>query len=297
MEERSSVAREHWARRLSRDEIRPGTVARYERVLDSFMRFVHASGATDLTRVDECLCRQFVYAPLPDGTQPAPSSSRFRLTVVRDALTVLSPGAPDPTARISVAHPPHSRSAVPLTPAEAARLRNSGRISPRDHLRPTVVELALVGGSHAEIAVAVIADVDLDRDRVRLGQRWAHLDTFAAAILRARIAACRRSARRTNSAWDTNRVALAMPRPLDTYPNTSFAPGISRNLTRALAKAGVNRPGVRATSVREYGANLVYAMTERAEDVAGFLGLESLDAAMGYISPEWQHKFRDEVRR
>jgi hypothetical protein len=60
--------------------------------------------------------------------------------------------------------------------------------------------------------------------------------------------------------------------------------------------AGLTRPGLRPASVREYAANRRYALSERVEDVATFLGLESLDVARGFIDPAWQHLYGKEVR-
>lgn len=89
---------------------------------------------------------------------------------------------------------------------------------------------------------------------------------------------------------------MALARPLAAYPDTSVAPSISSNLSRAMNRAGLTRPGLRPASVREYAANLRYALTERIEDVATFLGLESLDVARGFIDPTWQDLYAEEVR-
>lgn len=286
----------YWASRETAGQMTAGTVARYERVFAAFERFAVAHGCGDLTTVDRQLCARFVYAPQRTGEPPAASSSRFRLTVLRDAYTALAGPDANPTNGLAVAQPPQARRVVPLFPAEAARLRTAGRISPRDHLRPAAVELALLGGSHAEIAGVVIADLDLIGDRVLLGSRWASVDAFGVATLSGRAAACRRAARRRGASWEPNRVAVALSRPLATYPATSIAPGISSSLSRALAKAGITRPGVRASSIREFAANRSYAMAGRVEEVAALLGLTSLDAAMGYVDLEWQRTYGDEVR-
>lgn len=282
-------------RRLADGEMTAASVARYRRVLMAFVRFLTAHGYPDLASADSRVCERFVRAPQATGEPPAASTSRFRLTVVRDAYIALR-SAGNPTDEMCVHQTPQHRRSFPLTPAEAARLRSSGRTSPRDQLRPAAVELALRGASHAEIAHVVVADVQLLERRVLIGSRFADLDAFGTATLSARVAACRRAARRREAAWDPQRTSIAMTRPFDTYPATSIAPGISSSLSRALDRAGIRRPGVRASSIRDYAANRAYALTNRAEDVALLLGLGSLDAAMGYVDTEWQATFGEEVR-
>jgi hypothetical protein len=168
-------------------------------------------------------------------------------------------------------------------------------MSPRDHIRPATVELALAGGSHREIATAVAADVDLVDGTVRLASRSTLLEPFAVATFASRIASCRQIARRSGRTWDPGITPIALSRPVGTYPETSVAPSISSNLSRAMSSACLSRPGLRPASVREYAANRRYALTERIEDVAAFLGLESLDVARGFIEPEWQHLYAKEV--
>jgi hypothetical protein len=79
-----------------------------------------------------------------------------------------------------------------------------------------------------------------------------------------------------------------MYRPVAEYPAASIAPTVSMNVIRALARAGIRRPGVRPRSLREYAANSTYALTGRVEDVARVLGLPSFDAAMRYVDASWQ---------
>jgi integrase len=288
----------YWAQRVRRGEMTPGTAARYQRVFAAFHRFTTASGRNNLREVDTHVCQAFVTAARRGGQPPATSTSRFRLTVVRDAYVALSlagVATSDPTSGLRVAQTPQNHHTVPLTPLEAHRLRSAGRISPRDHLRPALVELALAGASHFEAAATVIVDVNLDRGSVHLAGRRSNLDSFAITTLSARIAACRRTARRLHRSWDPETVAVALTRPLHSYPLTSIAPGISSSLSRAMAAAGLARPGLRAASVREYAANRVYAVTGSVEAVAQVLGLPSLDAALGFIDRGWQEKYGPEV--
>lgn len=291
-----ALVRAYWNVRTISEAMRPATVARYERVFLAFCRFTSAHGITHLSTVNGHLCAAFVHAPRTGGMPPAASTSRFRLTVVRDAFRGLRQAHIvefDPTMHLSVRQSPQGRTPVPLLPSEVIRLQSSCRTSPRDHLRPTIVELALAGGTHTEIASAVVADLDLGRPRVRLGSRWLDLDPLATATLAARVAACRRAARRSVQPWDAAVAALALRRPLETYPATSIAPSISSNLTRGMAAAGLSRPGLRPASLREFAANREYARTGRIEDVALLLGLDSLDVARKFIDPTWQRKYAE----
>ena len=298
LDDEAELVRAYWEARVSGYGMTAGSCARYQRVLASFVRFVSAHRLESLTEASAGVCSAFVNAPQRTGLRPAPATSRFRLTVVRDAYIALrkaGQSTADPTTDLRVTVRPRLRSPVPLTPSEAARLRSAGRTSPRDYLRPATVELALAGGSHIEIASVVFADLELHKQHLRLGARRAHLDSFATATLTARLAACRRAAQRACTQWDPNQSSVALARPLRAYPPTSIAPSVSSSLRRAMTSAGLHRLELRPASVREYAANCRYA-TDGIESAAEFLGLESLDVARGFIQPSWQQLFAREVR-
>ena len=144
------------------------------------------------------------------------------------------------------------------------------------------------GASHREVAVSVVAAVDVEGARLQLGpcsgaQRWVPLGSAAGTALRVRIAAQQLVWRRRGSPWDPQWAPSAMAKPAREYPANSVAPSVSANLSLALQRAGICRVGVRPRSVREYAANRIYALTGRVEDVAGVLGLSSLDTAARYI--------------
>ena len=91
-----------------------------------------------------------------------------------------------------------------------------------------------------------------------------------------------------------------MHKPAAAYRPQSVAPTVSMNLSRALRAAGITRCGARPRSLREYAANRVYSHTGRVEDVAGQLGLRSLDTALrfgpsrmaravGWGDPRWRN--------
>jgi hypothetical protein len=117
-----------------------------------------------------------------------------------------------------------------------------------------------------------------------------------AAALRLQVTFQKRLWRGRGDSWDPSSVPLAMHRALAAYPMTSVAPTVSMNLSRALARAGVDRPGVRPRSLREYAANRTYAMTGRVEDVAHLLGLTSFDTAFHYVDPGWQDAWGPVIR-
>jgi hypothetical protein len=87
-----------------------------------------------------------------------------------------------------------------------------------------------------------------------------------------------------------------MHRPVLEYPPNSVAAGVSVNLSRALASAGVTRKGVRPASLREYAANRTYAISGGVEEVAELLGVTSLDTAARFVDPVWQDQWGEVVR-
>jgi site-specific recombinase XerD len=292
------VVHQYWSGRMDAGELTPSSEARYRRVMAAYARFVAAHGRTSFALVDTRLVESFVYAVRTGGLPPAPATSRFRLTVVRDAYVGLMNArvcVADPTSGLAVNQVLQMRVPVPLTPPEVVRLRAAGRVSPRDHLRPACVELALAGATHLEVASAAVSDLDVRVESVRLGSRWVQVEPFALTTLLARAAACRRANRRHNETWDPASATLALPRALATYPETSIAPGISSSLSRALTRAGITRVGLRPASLREYAANRAYALGG-IESVATRLGLESLDVARGFIDADWQAAHGQEIR-
>ncbi|MBF4766601.1 hypothetical protein ISU10_02325 [Nocardioides agariphilus] len=161
------------------------------------------------------------------------------------------------------------------------------------------MELALMGLTHAEISAAVVSDLDQRAQTLAIGRgelrRELALPTGRLAVLSSRIDAQRLTARRRHLAWDPSQIPLALTRPLRAYPLESIAPTVSTNITRALVAAGVSRAGVRPRSLREYAANASYARSGRIEDVAGLLGIRSLDAARRLIDLDWQQRWGEEV--
>lgn len=293
-----ALARSRWRARTTANSLTITTEHRYLRVFESFARYAAAHGATACGAVSPELCRNFCGATLRES-MPSASTRRFRLTVVRDAyreLRAAGMAGHDPTAGLRIDWRVGRPVVCPLTPMEAHRLLAAGRTGATDTLRPAVVALALSGGSHREIAEAAAADVAFEAGQWRIGAtngraRTVPMATGGLLAARVRVAALRLEWRRLRRPWDPRLVPLAMHRPVAEYPANSVAALVSVNLSRALDRAGIRRPGVRPRSVREYAANRTYALTNRVEDVAALLGLVSLDAAARLVDPEWQHRW------
>lgn len=291
-----------WSVRVHAEEMAIESADRYCRVLKSFARFATARGVTSCLAVSPTTCQDFIFASSAAQGLPSPSTRSFRLTAVRsafDALRAAGLVASNPTSCLRVARDAGHPTVCPLTPEEAQRLRVAARTRVTDTLRPAAVTVALAGGSHGDIARAVVADVaDTQLRLAGYGHstRWVPLNASDAATLKARVASLRLQWRHLNRAWRPSTVPLAMLRPLSSYPICSVAPSVSTNLSRALHRAGIDRPGVRPRSLREYAANRTYALSNRVEDVAQHLGLVSLDAAARMVDNDWQHRWAEVIR-
>jgi len=160
--------------------------------------------------------------------------------------------------------------------------------------------LALLGAAHAEIAAAVVADLDEDAALLKLGvgvaSRTEPVPSHLGDVLARRVVAQRESWRRRREPWDSTMVPLALERSVHTYPVNSVAPTVSQNLARGLRHASIHRPEVRPKSLREYAANAVYARTLRIEAVAEQLGIASFDSAARLIDPTWQQRWGEVIR-
>jgi len=278
--------------------LKPGTRARYEQVFDYFSRYAAAVEICSVEDATADLCSRFLDAPLRGGDVVSGATARLRLTVLRSAFDVMSARGVVPTnpaTSLRVDHAPRPYEARPLTPSEVMRLLATGRVGPSDTLRPATVSLALAGASHGEIANTVIADLNITKRHIRLGanghERECALPPSAAHALEARVDDQRRIWRRRSEPWDPADVPLALSRPASTYPVNSVAPTVSGNLSRALRKAGIDRPGLRPKSIREFAANALYAEVGRIEAVAQLLGLRSLDTTARLIDQEWQSRW------
>ncbi len=299
------------SRTLESGSIGEGTAAQYSKALNAFLRYAEAHDVHSIDEVDQKLCQAWIHAPLPltsarsrskAGQSSAASTRRGRQSALRRAaklwlelgLLVVSP-VPDDVIRRERVDKPH-----PLTPPEVAQLRLSGRVGPRDTLRPAMVEAALAGASQQEIASLVVTSFDSGRGTLRLpGTRRTRgrevlLGPHGVAALGARIADLKRSASRRHLIVDPATAPLLLRQGPDTSENPPQL--VARNLQRALIAAGVNRPDVTAGSLQVFAANACYAVTNRVENVAELLGFHSLDGAMAKIDHQWQATWADHVR-
>lgn len=287
------------------------TAQGYAKNLKAFYGYARAHGVHLLDGVDQRLCRNWIEAPLsaayqrrrsPAQQMASGSTRRGRQTVLRRAaklwlelgLLVVSPVPDDVIRRQRVGKP------QPLTPPEVAHLRLSGRVGPRDTLRPAMVEAALAGASQQEITSLVVTSFDSGSGTLRLpGTRRTRgrevlLGPPGVAALGARIADLERSAVRRHLTFDPATAPLLLRQGPDTSKNPPQL--VARNLQRALIAAGVNRPSVTAGSLQVFAANACYAMTNRVENVAELLGFHSLDGAMAKIDHQWQATWADHIR-
>lgn len=292
-----------YAEVLDHSALRPSSWARYGQVFDAFCRYAEANGVGSPRGATADLCRRFIDAPLRGDRRPCTATSRLRLTVLRSAFEVMvSRGAvtANPTAGLKVRHETPSRVLAPLTPAETAQLTVAIRVTPCSTPWPSTCALALLGAAHAEIAAAVVADLDEDAALLKLGvgvaSRTAPVPSHLGDVLARRAVAQRENWRRRREHWDPTMVPLALERAVDTYPVNSVAPTVSQNLARALRHAGIHRPEVRPKSLREYAANAVYARTLRIEAVAEQLGIASFDSAARLIDRTWQQRWGEVIR-
>ncbi len=292
-----------YANVLDHSALRPSSSARYGQVFDAFCRYAEANGVGSPRGVTADLCRRFIDAPLRGDRGPCTATSRLRLTVLRSAFEVMvSSGdvTANPTIAFRVRHKTPLRVVAALTPAETARVAVAIRVAPCSAPWPSPCALALLGAAHAEIAAAVVADLDGDAALLKLGlgvaSRTVPVPSHLGDVLARRVADRRENWRRRREHWDPTMVPLALARSVDSYPLNSVAPTVSQNLARALRHAGIHRPEVRPKSLREYAANAVYARTLRIEAVAEQLGIASFDSAARLIDRTWQQRWGEVIR-
>lgn len=284
-------------------ELARATVDRYDKLFAEFCTYAAVREVTP-QQVSPTVCRSYLYAYGSPGHPPNVSSARLRLAALRCTFRSLRAAGVldgDPTEGLTVPRHNQPLGVWPLTPTEVRQLLSSPRLTTTDTLRPAVVAAALTGASHAEVAAIVLADFDSADGSLLLAQgkpreRRVPLDGVLLTSMRARAAVLRRSSSRAGSSFNPGELPLAMHRPVNQYQPGSIAPTVSMNLSRALARAGIHRVGVRPRSLREYAANRVYAQTGRVEDVARTLGLASLDAAFRLVDTQWQQRWGEVIR-
>jgi len=308
-----AAALEFWTRQSLDGSLAPSTVAKYATTLNSFAAYTTARHLVSLGDLDQEVCRAWISSPVSAespgsraraGQSSAPRTRRGRLTVLRRAVSFwMSSGLLlVDTVPGDVFRSDGPLLLNPLTPLEVAQLRLAGRTSPRDWLRPAMVEASLAGASQHELAMLTVSSFDAMTSTLNLpgnrgaSGRTASLSPGAVVVLSARSTDLARAARRRRERFDPTGAPLTMARPLSAYRPDSVAPCVAAHLRLAMRSAGVRRPGVRPSSILQFAANACYARNQRIEDVAGLLGLTSLDRAMTQIDPEWQRLWSAAVR-
>jgi len=306
--------RARWAERRAAGEITQGTEELYLRHLETFLGFAAAHGVKDVETLTARVCLAWVEAPISAvspgsrgraGQRSAPNTRRGRQGVLRAVIAVWADRgwvAPDLMPAKVISKAP-ALGPCPLTPAEATRLRMAGQQSAADSLLPAIVAIALAGASGTEIAALMMADYDADAASLLLpgrggrAQRTVIADVHAARVISTHLAALHRAAKRRTAVLDPAVTPLALPTAPRTHRSHVTATAVGQHLYRALHVAGINRPGVTPGSMQDFAANSCYAVTNRVEDVADLLGLQSLDAARCYIDRDWQHTWADTIRQ
>jgi hypothetical protein len=165
-----------------------------------------------------------------------------------------------------------------------------------------MVEAALAGASQQSIALLTVTSFDATQGLLRIpGSRQTYerdlqLGPKAAAAMHTRVADLERSASRSHMTFDPTSALLLVGRAPGRCKSVNQPQVVASNLKRALAAAGLKRPGVTAGSLQVYAANACYAISSRVEDVAQLLGLHSLDRAMAKVDHQWQAAWADHCR-
>ena len=309
-----AAAEQAWLAESRAGSLAAGTAQGYAKNLKAFYGYAQAHGVHLLDGVDQRLCRSWIEAPLGAALRGSRSRARHmasdstrrgRQTALRRAAKLwlelgLIDANPVPTDVIQVHG---SVGSSPLTPPEVAQLRLAGRSGTRDSLLPAMVEAALAGASQQSIALLIVTSFDATQGVLRIpGSRQTYerdlqLGPTAVAAMHARVADLARSASRSHMTFDPTSAPLLVGRGPEPSRSANQPQVVASNLKRALAAAGVNRPGVTAGSLQAFAANACYARTNRVEDVAELLGLHSLDRAMAKIDHQWQSAWAEQVRQ
>lgn len=308
-----AAAEQAWLAESRARSLTAGTARGYTKNLKAFYGYARAHGVHLLDGVDLRLCRSWIHAPLSAtshgagsraGQMASSSTRRARQTALRRAAKFwLERGLIDANpVPVDVIHVYGSMGPSPLTPLEVVQLRLAGRSGSRDTLLPAMVEAALAGASQQSIALLVVTSFDATQGELRIaGTRQTHerdlpLSAAAVTAMHVRVADLARSASRSRLPFDPAVTPLLVGRGPEPSRSAHQPQVVASNLKRALAAAGVNRPGVTAGSLQAFAANACYAITNRVEDVAELLGLHSLDRAMTKVDHQWQAAWAKHVR-
>jgi len=256
-------------------------------LLERFGRFIAAGQCvSDLDRVTPQHVKAFVSAPGGDGTAPGVATQHLRRSSVRLLFRIareLGLAAGDPTLDLRL--PPRSLSnSRPLTDEEVALCRSSALYSLSSTRLAAAWALTEATARTAELPHMRVADLDLDRRRVRIHgsprteARWGRLSDWGRVQLERRVRELGRAAELST---------------LLVYGGDGSAESRQASSCQAIAetlrRAGLgSEPDVRPVSVASWAGALVLANTGRIDLAARALGCRSLDTAARLIGLDWR---------
>jgi integrase len=254
-------------------------------VISRFATYLERANATiSPWEVSPAVVREFVHAPLPDGTTPSASTLHFRRSALRLLFRSgrrLGITEGDPTLDLSL--PPRSTLRVrPLTDDEVAMGRSFSVRSLTETRRPAAWALAEATARISEVALVRASHVDLDKCQVwlpggaRVVGRWGHLTEWGVEHLDRRMRAVHRSDHDPALCYGAAGSA------------ESRRASCSAAIQETLRRAGLaDEPDVRPSSVVAWAGRQAFEESGRIEVAAKCLGLRSLDAAARLIGWDW----------
>jgi site-specific recombinase XerD len=253
------------------------TLAEFADVMGRFSLFMERGlGVTDVSAIGEAEVGAFIGSRRADGAMPSLSLMHNRRTVCRHlfriALAIGLCGV-DPAARLELP-PRRPVGPRPLTDDEVRLCRSHALFHPADLRHPVAWALAEATARTYEIARALVRDVDLVAETVRLGgsprceARTVPLTDWGLTQVGRRLA-------ETHTAPEDLLLALRSRR----VPRASA----SMTVIEVLRAAGIKGPDVRPLSVVAWRGRSAYMAGESIEAVANLLGIPSLDRSASLI--------------
>lgn len=253
--------------------------------LDRFAGFCEKGhGVSDLHEISPEIVGAFLNAPSTDGQRPKPSMQRLRRSSLRmlfRAARNAGASVGDPTLDLTIA-PLSALRARPLTDEEVADCRGASHWSIGSTRRSATWALAEATSRSGEIPLIRVGDIDLVRGVVdicgggRCAPRHGRLTAWGIEQVARRIEA----------------VGSDPSTPLVYVGEDARLGGLvsaNSTITQVLQRAGLaDEADVRPSSVVAWAGVQVLESTGRIEEVAGALGLKSLDRAASFIGWNWQ---------
>jgi integrase/recombinase XerC len=265
------------------------TSARMKAEIGRFVSELHLQGVPSLRAANAHHPQTFLHGAVrgrngpDDWREPSASTTALRRTAIRTLYMIarhLGLADNDPTLYLAVGSRIGVR-ARPLTDEEETVGRFASRMSFFDTRGPSAWALGQATAVMAEAGRATVADVDLDRGRVRLSgtkkrePRWGYFTDWGQEQLAQRIEELGNDERRL-LVYDGT---VGLDRPDS---------AVSNKLTEIFTIAGIRQGGVRPGSLAAWAGRRVYEETGRIEEAARALGVRSLDIAAEIIGWGWR---------